>query len=368
MKLDDAIKMISQKTKKDTDLLKKEFEGVLNEVKKAMPDETEEIQLSIATNKLYRSYRKKMNSSGEEYTGVFTSIGGRFDMIKKRRAALQEEIDIVNEKFESISKESTAGFSEDGIKVHETEILSLKDTLSQMMNEEGELLFYETPEKQETMQTWQKKNLGTVMPVTDFKRSVNGVVIVDGKSIRFEMRLRNDNSTVIPKLFTNASFRGFKLENPSTETDYILNDSGIFTPEYGEELNESEVQGLFKKLYSDKMIDSTEIDAFQTAHSSEFSPMAIMKVDVVDISTNTTKNGSKIMTVADDGIPMDEVMICWIPEFFEFNFTDEATVYLVGTPKKDDKDKISIGVSGIFVPELYRAAVPETKDIDTDKW
>lgn len=341
MKLDNAIKMISQKTKKDTGLLKKEFEGILNEVKTAMPDETEETLMEIATNKMFRSYRKKMNSSGQEYTGFFISIGGRFDMIKKRRAALEEAIEEVGEE----------------------KALELK-----MIDDKGNLLFYETPEKLTTMKDWQKKNIGTEMPLMDFKRSVLGAVIVDGKPIRFEMRLRGNNSKVIPKLFAKTTFRGFKLDNASTETDYTLNDSGTFAPEYTDDLTETEVIGLLKELYEDRMIESTDVDAFTAAHGSEFSPMAVMKVDVIELSTNTTKNGSKIMSVADDGIPLDEIMICWVPEFFEFNFMENATIYLIGSPKKDDKGKISIGVSGMYIPTIYREAVPETKDIDTDKW
>lgn len=336
MKVEDVITMISNKTGIKTEDLKKELEGILETFKKELPDLTQEAAENMSANKMSALYRKQMISTGETFNGIIVSIGRRFDMVEKKRKVQQKVVD--------------ANFEQ-----------AVKDKLC---NEDGVLLYWEPAEKVAKMADWQKKNLGTKIPMTDFRRTLSAITMVEGKLISSEIRLRGKNSEVVPKLFTKMSYTGFKLRT-STEDFYRINDSGSFIPKYEGVLTETEVNSLFLSMFKDKIITLDKISEFVDAHQGQYSPesLAIMKVNVIDISTTETSTGSTIVSVADNTIPMDEIITCWVPDYIKVTFPEASEIYVIGSPKIDDEKK-SISVEGIFVPSIYK--LPETKSVE--KW
>lgn len=339
MKIEEIIEMISTKTGKKPEELKAEVKEIFDSLKKENPDEADENLQVIATNKMQSLYRKKMTSRGEQFNGIIVGVGRRFDMVENKRATQQKIVDANPEQA----------------------------IIDKLCNEKGDLLQWEPAEKVDKMPKWQKDNLGKVIPETDFRRTLLAVTIVDGKPIETEVRLRGENSKVVPKTFTKMSYRGFKVEQTSTDTLYKINDSGSFAPEYGDELTEEEAESLFKSLFSKRIMALDKIDTFASENVGRYSPEAlmVMKVNVIDINTTPTKTGSTIVSVADDTIPIDEIVTCWVPEYMKITFPETSTIYVIGVPKSKD-DKRSISVEGVYVPKIY--VVPDAKDIETEKW
>jgi len=341
VKVEEIIQMISDKTEKKPEELKEEVKGIFEGLKKENPDEADENMQAIAGNKLLSLYRKKMipRSKGTKFDGVIIAIGRRYDLVGNTRITQQKVVDANPEQ-------------------------AIKDKLC---NEKGDLLRWEPAEKIAKMAGWQKENLGDIIPETDFRRTLLAITIVDGKPIETEIKLRGTNSEVIPKRFTKMTYNGFMVEQTSTDTLYKINDSGEFAPEYGKELTEEEAESLFATIFKNRVITLDKIDAFVNEHQRQYSPeaLAIIKVNVIDIGTTPTKTNSTIVSVADDTIPIDEIVTCWVPEHMKITFPETSTIYVIGTPKSKD-EKRSIGVEGIFVPKIY--SVPDIKDIETEKW
>lgn len=341
MKIEEIIQIISDKTEKKPEELKEEVKGIFEGLKKENPDEADENLQVIAANKLLSLYRKKMvpRSKGTKFDGVIVAIGRRYDLVGNKRVTQQKVVDANPEQA----------------------------VIDKLCDEKGALLYWEPAEKVAKMVDWQKKNLGTKIPEVDFRRTLLAVTIIEGKPIETEIRLRGTNSEVIPKLFTKMSYNGFKVDLPSTDTLYKINDSGEFAPEYGDALTEEEADSLLATVFKKRVMTLDKIEDFVSEHEGQYSPeaLAIVKVNVIDIGTTPTKTGSTIVSVADDTIPIDEIVTCWIPEHMKITFPETSTIYVVGTPKSKDEKK-SIGVEGIFVPKIY--SVPDTKDIETEKW
>lgn len=337
MKANEAIKVISTKTGKTPEELEKEMKDIFEGLKKGSPEEEEENLQAIASNKLLSLYRKKMISRGEKFNGIVIAIGRQYDLVGNKRIAQQKIVDANQEQAK----------------------------MDKLCDEKGNLLYWEPSEKVEKMATWQKKNLGTIMPKEDLRRTLLAVTIIDGKPIETEIRLRGENSKIIPKMFTEMSYNGFKIEQTSTEDLYKINDSGVFSPEYGDALTENEVESLFKSVFGKRIMTLDKIDTFVNEHDKQYSPeaLAIMKVNVIDIGTTPTKTRSIVVSVADDTIPIDEIITCWFPEEHKITFPETSTIYVVGTPKSKD-EKRSISVEGFFVPKIY--SIPEI--VNEEKW
>ena len=322
----ETLEKISEKTGNSVEKLQGELTTILENFKKLAPSESEEQLKAMSINRLVSQYRKQMLSKGDKFEAFFIGMGNRFDMVKKKREAI---LSVANTNPEK----------------------ALED---KMIDKDGNPLFWESAEKVAKMADWQKKNLGTKMPETDFKRSLFGIINIDGKFVKLELRTRGNNSEVIPKMFTKVSFTGFKLDNASTDTKIVMNDSGVFNPiESEEKVDESALLKILGDVHKNESISLNQLDEFIDAHNGEYNPLMVAKVNVIEISAHTTKGGSNIINVSDDTVDLEDIFTCWLPEYIGLNFPETAEIFIIGTPKRGDNG-ISIGLSGVYVPKIFR--------------